>query len=109
MAGRGDREIALAPASHLIEVGRVGGGENLTGLPVAVPPRRGCGHSIMIRQLPTSASMRPAENLPARDESTSSRDEHARHSDEPRAGAADSPRGRSAAGRTLILPGPNAP
>ena len=60
----------------------------------------------MIRQLPTCASMRLAENLPSRDESTSIRDEHARHSDEPRAGAADSPRGQSAAGAPLILPGP---
>ena len=57
VARRGDGEVALAPAVDLVELGGVGDGEDLSRLPVAVTPRRGCAHAIMIRQLPYICSV----------------------------------------------------
>ena len=58
MPGRGDREVALTPPLDLVELGRVADGKDLSRLPVAVTPRRGCAHAIMIRQLLRSAAQR---------------------------------------------------
>ena len=48
VARGGDREVALAPALHLVELGGIADGEGLSGLPVAVTARRGAAHANMI-------------------------------------------------------------
>jgi hypothetical protein len=48
VAGGGNREVALPPALHLVEVGGIGDGKGISCLPVAVTSRDGTAHANMI-------------------------------------------------------------
>ena len=63
-----NREVALAPALHLVEVGRIGDGKGISRLPVAVTARGGAAHANMIHTFSHSLVGSEFASLPTRTE-----------------------------------------